>query len=128
MMFDITKNVNLSFNEAYEKTVNALKEQSFGVLTEINVRDTLKKKLDVDFDNYIILGACNPPFAHKVLEYDRKIGLLVPCNVCIWESNGQVTISAINPLTMFTTLIKDKQVKEIAQEVKQRIDQVLDSI
>jgi uncharacterized protein (DUF302 family) len=128
MVFDITKKVNLSFEEACEKTVDALKEQGFGVLTEIDVKDTFKKKLDIDFDKYKILGACNPPFAHQVLEYDRKIGLLLPCNVCIWESNGQVTISAINPLTMFTTLIKDKQVEEIAQEVKQRIDQVLDSI
>ncbi|OLS23531.1 MAG: hypothetical protein HeimC3_24370 [Candidatus Heimdallarchaeota archaeon LC_3] len=127
-MFDITKKINLSFDEAYEKTVNAFKEQGFGVLTEINVKDTFKKKLDIEFDRYTILGVCNPPFAHQVLEHDRKIGLLLPCNVCIWESDNQVTISAINPVTMFTALIQDKKIEGIAQEVKERINKAMDAI
>ena len=127
-MFDITKKVNLSFDEAYEKTVNAFKEQGFGVLTEINVKETFKKKLDIEFDRYTILGVCNPPFAHQVLEHDRKIGLLLPCNVCIWESNNEITISAINPVTMFTALIQDKKVEGIAQEVKERIDKAMNAI
>jgi uncharacterized protein (DUF302 family) len=71
-MFDITKSVNLSFEAAYEKTITALKDQGFGVLTEINIKETFKKKLDVDFDKYMILGACNPPFAYKALEKKEK--------------------------------------------------------
>lgn len=84
-MFDMTKSLDLNFETAYKKTIQALKDQGFGVLTEINVKETLKQKLDVNFDKYVILGACNPPFAHKALEYKREIGLLLPCNVCIWE-------------------------------------------
>ncbi|MHA1990764.1 MAG: DUF302 domain-containing protein [Candidatus Hodarchaeales archaeon] len=127
-MFDITKPVNLSFEAAYDKTVAALKDQGFGVLTEINVKETFKKKLDVDFDKYVILGACNPSFAHKALEHKREIGLLLPCNICIWEKDGRVTISAIDPEALFNAFIKDKLLHDIAKEVKKRISTAIDSI
>ncbi|MFW9928598.1 MAG: DUF302 domain-containing protein [Candidatus Thorarchaeota archaeon] len=128
-MYALNKEItHLSFDETYKKVIDALKKQGFGVLTEIDVKDTMKKKLSIDFDRYVILGACNPPFAHKILEYDRNAGLLLPCNVCIWEKGNKVVISAINPVALFETLINDDEVEPIAKEVKRRIDEVIDSI
>lgn len=95
----ITTIVNLPYDQAVAQTVAALKEQGFGVLTEIDVRATLKKKLDVDFQSYIILGACNPPLAHKALSVDPTVGLMLPCNVVVYENtDGSSTISALNPM------------------------------
>ena len=95
----ITTIVNLPYDQAVEQTVAALKEQGFGVLTEIDVRATLKKKLDVDFQRYIILGACNPLLAHKALSADLTVGLMLPCNVVVYENaDGTSTVSALNPM------------------------------
>ena len=95
----ITTIVNLPYDQAVEQTVAALKEQGFGVLTEIDVRATLKKKLDVDFQRYVILGACNPPLAHKALSADLTVGLMLPCNVVVYENaDGTSTVSALNPM------------------------------
>ena len=95
----ITTIVNLPYDQAVEQTVAALKEQGFGVLTEIDVQATLKKKLDVDFQRYIILGACNPPLAHKALSADLTVGLMLPCNVVVYENlDGTSTVSALNPM------------------------------
>ena len=95
----ITTIVNLPYEQAVEQTVAALKEQGFGVLTEIDVQATLKKKLDVDFQRYIILGACNPPLAHKALSADLTVGLMLPCNVVVYENaDGTSTVSALNPM------------------------------
>jgi uncharacterized protein (DUF302 family) len=96
----ITTIVTLPYDQAVEQTVAALREQGFGVLTEIDVKATLRKKLDVDFRPYIILGACNPPLAHKALTADPTVGLMLPCNVVVYEnSDGSCTISALNPMT-----------------------------
>ena len=95
----ITTIVNLPYQQAVEQTIAALKEQGFGVLTEIDVQATLKKKLDVDFQRYIILGACNPPLAHKALSADLTVGLMLPCNVVVYENaDGTSTVSALNPM------------------------------
>ena len=95
----ITTIVTLPYEQAVEQTVAALKEQGFGVLTEIDVRATLKKKLDVDFQRYVILGACNPPLAHKALSADLTVGLMLPCNVVVYENaDGTSTVSALNPM------------------------------
>ncbi len=95
----ITTIVNLPYDQAVEQTVAALKEQGFGVLTEIDVQATLKKKLDIDFQRYIILGACNPPLAHKALSADLTVGLMLPCNVVVYENaDGTSTVSALNPM------------------------------
>ena len=95
----ITTIVNLPYDQAVEQTVAALKEQGFGVLTEIDVQATLKKKLDVDFQRYVILGACNPPLAHKALSADLTVGLMLPCNVVVYENlDGTSTVSALNPM------------------------------
>jgi uncharacterized protein (DUF302 family) len=95
----ITAVLDLDYDQAVERTVAALKEQGFGVLTEIDVKATLKKKLDVDFQRYLIIGACNPPLAHQALSIDRTVGLMLPCNVVVYENgDGTTTVSALNPL------------------------------
>ena len=95
----ITTIINLPYEQAVEQTIAALKEQGFGVLTEIDVQATLKKKLDVDFRRYVILGACNPPLAHKALSADLTVGLMLPCNVVVYENaDGTSTVSALNPM------------------------------
>ena len=95
----ITTIVNLPYEQAVEQAIAALKEQGFGVLTEIDVQATLKKKLDVDFQRYVILGACNPPLAHKALSADLTVGLMLPCNVVVYENaDGTSTVSALNPM------------------------------
>jgi uncharacterized protein (DUF302 family) len=104
-----------------------LKKEGFGVLTTIDVRDTLKKKLDVDFNKYIILGACNPPFAHKALVAEEQIGLLLPCNVIVYEKNGRTTVAAFDPMTM-ATLVENEALKSIAEEVTARLRRVINSL
>jgi uncharacterized protein (DUF302 family) len=95
----ITTVVSLPYDQAVEQTIAALKEQGFGVLTEIDVKATLKKKIDVDFQRYVILGACNPPLAHKALSTDLTVGLMLPCNVVVYEnSDSTSTVSALNPM------------------------------
>ena len=95
----ITTVVKLDYDQAVEQTKAALKEQGFGVLTEIDVRATLKTKLDIDFQRYVILGACNPPLAHQALSTDPSVGLMLPCNVVVYDNgDGSSTVSALNPL------------------------------
>jgi len=95
----ITTVVKLDYDQAVEEAKAALKEQGFGVLTEIDVRATLKTKLDLDFQRYVILGACNPPLAHQALSTDKSVGLMLPCNVVVYDNgDGASTISALNPM------------------------------
>lgn len=91
--------LDISYEEAVERAVAALKDEGFGVLTEIDVKATLKKKLNADFRKYVILGACNPPLAHKALQAEQEIGLLLPCNVIVYEADdGGSVVSAMNPM------------------------------
>lgn len=95
----ITTVVKLDYDQAVEQTKAALKEQGFGVLTEIDVRATLKSKLEIDFQRYVILGACNPPLAHQALSTDLSVGLMLPCNVVVYDNgDGASTVSALNPM------------------------------
>ena len=95
----ITTVLNLDYEQAREQTIAALKEQGFGVLTEIDVKATMKVKLDVDFQRYVILGACNPPLAYQALSTDKSVGLMLPCNVVVYDNgDGTSTVSALNPL------------------------------
>src|SRR4030043_248007 len=97
--YAFTTVLNTSYEEAVSKVTKALKEEGFGVLTEIDVKATLKKKLDVDFRPYVILGACNPPFAHRALLAEDRIGLMLPCNVLVREcEGGDIEVAAIDPL------------------------------
>jgi len=117
MSFYFNKTLKISFDDAIVKVTEALKNEDFGVLTEIDVQATLKKKLDVDFRKYKILGACNPPFAYKALQAEDKIGLMLPCNVIIQEtSDGSVEIAAINPLESMKA-VKNEKLADIAAEV-----------
>lgn len=125
---EIAKTVNLDYDTAIEKITAALKVEGFGILTEIDVKNTLKKKLDVDFERYKILGACNPPFALKALEIDRSVGTLLPCNVYVQEIEANKTkVSAIDPLKMFQILpISD--LEPVAKEIKERLTRAVNSL
>lgn len=128
MEYYLKKSVDYSFEEALEKVTSALQKEGFGVLTEIDVKATMKKKLDIDFRNYKILGACNPPLAHKALSADGQIGNLLPCNVVVQEDekNG-VIVSAINPETMMS--VSDQtELKDVAEEVNVKLQNVLNNL
>lgn len=127
--FHQSRNVNLSFDDAIAKVTAKLKEQDFGVLTEIDVKKTLKEKIGADFHKYRILGACNPQLAHKALSAEDKIGVMLPCNVVVQqkEDGGPVTISAINPgVTM--TCVGVPGVAPIANEVASRLKTVIEGV
>lgn len=112
----------LSFEEAIDRVTEELKKEGFGILTDIDVQQTLKNKLDIDFRHYRILGACNPPFAHKALLAEPKIGLMLPCNVVIEENeDGDVEISLINPLESMIAVDND-DLKQIAKEIRNKLE------
>jgi len=113
--------------EARQRVIDALAEQGFGVLTEIDVAATLKKKLDVDVDPYVILGACNPPFAHRVLTAEPSIGVLLPCNVVLRSAGDDVTVEFMDPEAVLT-LVDREGVAEIAAEVRLRLEAARDAI
>ncbi len=120
--------LDTSYEDAVSKVTNALKEEGFGVLTEIDVKSTLKKKLDVDFRKYVILGACNPPYAYRTLQTDLDVGLLLPCNVIIYETDDKKAyVSAINPVAALE-VIKSEQLKKIAMEVSEKLKKVVEKI
>ncbi|PLX30840.1 MAG: hypothetical protein C0600_07355 [Ignavibacteria bacterium] len=121
------KTLTVSFDEAIELVTAALKEQGFGVLTEIDVRETLKKKLDVDFRPYRILGACNPPFAHQALTAEDKVGTMLPCNVVVQQKDDGVEVAAVDPLASMMG-IQNPALVDIANEVQARLKQVIDSL
>ncbi len=120
--YGISKSLGpVEFDEAVSRVTEALKSEGFGVLTEIDVRATLKKKLDVDFPKYKILGACNPPLAHQSLQAEPLIGLLLPCNVVVLEeADGTITVSFVNPSEMFKVVERDDLVAT-AQEVEEKL-------
>lgn len=127
MKYGYNKKMSLSFNEAITKTKDALATEGFGVLTEIDVKATMKKKLDVDYDNYVILGACNPQFAHKALQVEKEIGLLLPCNVIVYEDNTEVYVSAIIP-SVSMNMVENEDLVTVASEVENRLKKVIDSL
>lgn len=127
MNYSYTKKSELEFNQAIAKVKETLQEQGFGVLTEIDVKATLRKKLDIDFTNYIILGACNPMFAHQALETDIEIGLLLPCNVIVYEKDKNTFISAILP-TVAMGITESTELSELAQKVEDKLQTAIDNI
>ena len=100
MSYGISKTVTLSFEQTIEKVTEELKKEGFGVLTTIDIKETIKKKIDVDIPRYTILGACNPHFANKTLQIEKEIGLFLPCNVIVYEQNGSITVSAFDPVVI----------------------------
>ncbi len=124
MSYGFSRTVPLSYERAIERVTEELKKEGFGVLTTIDVKDTMKKKLNVDFPKYIILGACNPPFAHKVLQADDQMGLLLPCNVVVQEKDGQTSVSIFDPMVM-TKVVDDESIRPVAEEVRRKLQRVL---
>lgn len=126
--FSLTARGNLPYQEAIEQVTAALQVEGFGVLTEIDVQATLKKKLGVDSDRYVILGACNPPLAHKSLTAEPLIGLLLPCNVVVMEEeDGSVVVSAVDPVEMFK-VVGNEAMESTAAEVKEKLSRVIASL
>lgn len=126
-MYGIKREVDLSYEEVIDKVKEELKKEGFGVLTEIDAKATLEKKLGVEMDNYIILGACNPPFAYKSLQAEPDIGLMLPCNVIVYEKDGKIFVSAIKP-TLAMQMIDNPRLAEIAIEVEAGLKKVIDNI
>ena len=128
MSYYFAKTVKTNFEDTLTKVEEELKKESFGVLTEIDVQATLKKKLDVDFRKYKILGACNPPFAHKALTAEDKIGVLLPCNVIVQElDDNKVEVAIVNPIDSMQS-VKNEALVEIASEVTEKLKKVLENI
>jgi len=126
--FGIRKTLDIGFDEALARVPEALKAEGFGVLTEIDVQATLKKKLDVDFRRYRILGACNPPFAHRALQHSLDVGMLMPCNVIVYETDdGKTVVSAVDPLQTMAAQ-GDPAIRPLAAEVEQKLRRVVDSL
>ncbi|MBI3789079.1 MAG: DUF302 domain-containing protein [Ignavibacteriales bacterium] len=127
MNYGFSKTVSLTYEQAIEKVTDELKKEGFGVLTTIDVKDTLKKKLNVDFTRYVILGACNPPFAYQALRIEEQIGLLLPCNVIVYEKDDTVVVAAFDPMLMMN-ILENQNMEPIAEEVERRLRRVIDAI
>ena len=121
--------VPLSYDEALARTTAALKEEGFGVLTTIDVKETLRQKLAVDFRRYVILGACNPPLAHRALRSEIDVGLLLPCNVVVYEDGiATSVVAAVAPMTMIELIGDNPEVAAVAREADDRLRRVLTSL
>jgi uncharacterized protein (DUF302 family) len=128
MTYYFTTEVEASMEDAIERVTNELKERGFGVLTEIDVQATLRRKLDVDFRPYRILGACNPTFAHQALQREPRIGTMLPCNVIVQETApGKVEVSAIDPVASMQA-VENPDLGEIAEEVRRRLREVIEAL
>ena len=128
MSYYFSKSVTRSFDQTSSAVTEALKKDGFGILSAIDIKQTLKKKLDVDFRNYRILGACNPPFAYMALQAEENIGTMLPCNVIVQESaDGKTSVAAINPLVSMQA-VNNPGLAEIANEVATRLQRVVDSL
>ncbi|MEK6887630.1 MAG: DUF302 domain-containing protein [Candidatus Aenigmatarchaeota archaeon] len=127
MKYGYGRGVKLDFVAAVNKTREELQKEGFGVLTEIDVKATLKKKLDVDYDDYIILGSCNPLFAYKALLEEKEIGLMMPCNVIVYRDKGKTFVSAVLP-TSAMRMISNNNLREIAAAVEEKLKKVIDNV
>lgn len=127
MSYYNAKTVNLSFEDAIQKVTVELAKEGFGVLTEIDVQATLKKKLDVNFRKYKILGACNPPFAYQALQNEEHIGVMLPCNIIVQEKEGQVEVAAINPMNTMQG-VQNPRLEKIADEITGRLLKVIENL
>jgi uncharacterized protein (DUF302 family) len=120
--------LDIPYEQAVDKVRSALAEEGFGVLTEIDVKATLKKKLGVDFKHYVILGACNPPLAYKTLQVEEQIGLMLPCNVVVQEgADGKSIVAALNPLVAMES-VRNPDLEPTAKEVAEKIRRVVEAL
>jgi uncharacterized protein (DUF302 family) len=128
MKYYFNKTVKGTFEEVVDKVTQGLKDEGFGILTEIDIKETLKKKLDVDFKKYKILGACNPPYAYKALQAEDKIGTMLPCNVIVQEiEDGLVEVAAVNPMASMQAVEND-ELGEIAREITSKLENVIEKL
>ena len=125
--YGFSKVVHLPYAEAVEKTRAALKEEGFGVLCEIDIKEKLKEKLGVDFRNYVILGACNPPLAYETLQQEINIGLLLPCNVVVYEDAGRTVVAAIDAARMLS-VVGNPKLNATAEVVNEKLRRVVESV
>jgi len=128
MSYYFSKTVKGSFEEVLEKVTVSLKNEGFGILTEIDVKETLKKKLDVDFGNYKILGACNPPFAYEALQAEDKIGTMLPCNVVVQEKGeNDIEVAAVDPIASMKA-IENQELYGIAVQVQEKLKNIVHNL
>ncbi len=128
MSYYFNRKLELSFEEAITRVTEKLQEEGFGILTEIDVKETLKKKLDVDFREYRILGACNPPFAYEALKAEEMIGTMLPCNVIVQETeDNKVAVAAVDPVSSMQA-IDNPQLAEIATTIREKLKSVIDKL
>ena len=128
MSYYFNKNLRIPFEDAVTKVTEELKKKGFGILTEIDVQETLKKKLDVDFRKYKILGACNPPFAHKALQAENKIGTMLPCNVIVQEiAENEVEVAAIDPIASMQA-VENPNLENVANDVQKMLKAVIEEL
>jgi len=128
MKYYFNKTVHGTFEDVIEKVTKELNEEGFGILTEIDVTATLKKKLDVDFKKYRILGACNPPYAHEALQVEDKIGTMLPCNVIVQEvDNNIIEVAAINPMTSMLA-VENEKLKDVANEITAMLEKIVERV
>src|ERR1039457_54185 len=126
MSYYFSKKLPVTFEKAVSKVIEELRLEGFGILTEIDVTETLKRKLDVDFPNYTILGACNPPFAYRALQAEPLIGVMLPCNVIIRElEDGKIEVAAVDPLASMQA-IQNEELQSIAEEIQLKLKKVID--
>jgi len=127
MNYGFIKKLNLSFDGALKKVEDELKKGGFGIITKIDVKDKFKEKLDIDFTRYQILGACNPEMAHKAILAEFNVGLLLPCNVIIYEKNESVWVGIIKP-TQAMNMVENDELKKIAKEVEETLKIIFDKL
>ncbi len=128
MSYHFSKIVDMPFDDVIENVTEELKKEGFGILTEIDVKATLKKKLDIDFRRYQILGACNPQYAYKALLAEEKIGTMLPCNVVVQEyDDGRVEVSAVDPMASMQA-VENPSLAGVAQDIRQKLKQVINNI
>lgn len=128
MSYYFSKTLNVPFDEAVSKVTDELKKEGFGILTEVDVKETIKKKLNVDFRKYRILGACNPPFAYQALQAEDKIGTMLPCNVIVQEhTEGKIEIAAVDPVASMMA-IDNPKLRDVAEQVRVKLKRVIDSL
>ncbi|MGB7841717.1 MAG: DUF302 domain-containing protein [Salinimicrobium sp.] len=128
MSYYFTKILDTDFDQSIEKVTEELKKEGFGILTQIDVKETFKKKLDVDFRKYRILGACNPSLAHQAITEESRIGTMLPCNVIVQElENGKTEVSAVNPVASMQA-VKNDQLEPVASKVKEKLEKVISNL
>jgi uncharacterized protein (DUF302 family) len=127
IQYGFSKDLDIPYESVIELVTEALKKEGFGILTEINVKDKFKEKLNVDFKKYVILGACNPPSAHKSIMAEENIGLMLPCNVIVYEKDTKTVLSIIKP-TIAMQMVNNEELSAIAEHIESKLKKVFDAV